>query len=188
MRITFFLKCSCQCRIKLDYNQLLRGQAMKMKSIILLISSLIVLVSCSKNESVQRSIDSIYIYHCSESSIPFAKYKIDFTNKEFTILVRGGFINMTDEVKEDSPIVKTLDADSINTFLSVAGKNGFEDWEESYVNYNVDDGHEWNITISFSDGTEKEIKGSNAYPKTWNEMYVAFETLTSENILHWKSE
>lgn len=147
----------------------------------------IVFVSCSKSKPVQTSIDNIYIYHSMEGS-KFEEYKIDFKNKEFTILVRNGFINMVNEVKRDSPIVKPLDMDSIDDFLSTAQESGFENWEKSYNNYNVDDGHQWGITISFSDGTEKEIKGSNAYPETWNEMYVAFETLTGENILHWQSD
>ena len=157
---------------------------------------ILILTSCSNTDILPTSntdithgsITKIYIYHCSESSIPFEEYEIDFSQKKFTILVRGGFIGMTNEVKKDNPTIKILEDESINAFLLTAQEKGFTEWEKFYDNDVVDGGHQWGILVSFSDGTEKEIRGSNAYPETWNEICDAFQNLTGENILFTKSD
>lgn len=139
--------------------------------------------SSNSNDSVSKAISSIHVYHCAGSSIPFEEYEIDLKNKKTTILVRGGFIGRTDKVKEGSPVIKNISDDSIKEFLNAARENGFENWEEEYMDTSIKDGHQWGITISFSNGIKKEIKGSNEYPYTWNKMLAAFKNLTGENIL-----
>lgn len=142
-----------------------------------------VVPSATNADATEKNISSIYVYHCSSSSVPFEEYKIDLHNKEFTILIREGFTDRTDEVKSDSPVIKVLSDNAMEEFIDAAMENGFCDWENEYDNLNIDDGHQWGITLDFSDGTKKEMTGSNAYPDTWNEMLTAFVNLTGENVL-----
>jgi len=161
---------------------------LKKISILLLLFSLLILASCSKNIT-NTNIKNIYVYHCLESSIPFEEYDIDFQSRKFTIIQREGFIDRPDEVKKDSPVKKSLSVNSIEEFINAVEKYGFLDWENEYENIRgLRDGHQWGIDITFIDGTKKEIKGSNNYPDTWNEMLIAFENLTGENVLYTKSD
>ena len=165
---------------------------MKKISILFLVITLLLLGSCSMNRSndKNRSISEIYVYHYSETADPFEEYKIDFVNKEFTILAREKVFAGAQghAVKRDSPVVKKLSDDMIEDFLKAAKKNKFADWEEHYADPDIMDGHQWRIDITFSDGTVKEISGSNAYPKTWDAMYRAFERLTGEKVLFVKTK
>ena len=147
----------------------------------------LLLISCS-TEPVERDISNIYIYHCGGGSRPYEEYKIDFKNNKFTILYRGGYTGRIDEVKKDSPVVKSLSDSSIDEFFEAKKEYGFDNWENEYINNAFEDGHEWGIVIDYSDGNKKEIKGSNAYPETWDEMFVAFENLTGENVLRVKAD
>ena len=158
-----------------------------MKKLIIFLSFIFIFSSCS-DKNTQKNISRLYIYHCSESSVPFEEYEIDFFQREFTILVRGGFIGMTNEVTKDNPVIKSLSEEDINEFLSHAEEKGVTNWKKEYNNIAVEDGHQWGIVIAFTDGSKKEIKGSNAYPETWDAMNDAFEALTGENILHVRSD
>jgi hypothetical protein len=42
-------------------------------------------------------------------------------------------------------------------------------WNKSYSNPDIEDGEEWEIKISLSNGKQIYISGVNAYPKEWNE-------------------
>jgi hypothetical protein len=47
----------------------------------------------------------------------------------------------------------------------------------------MDGGHQWRITITFNNGIEKDIQGSNQYPITWNEMNLSLKNLTGIHII-----
>jgi hypothetical protein len=81
-----------------------------------------------------------------------------------------------------------LDDEKIAVFVRQSARHGFTAWKELYDNKYVYDGDQWGIRILFADGTEKTIRGSNAYPKTWNDLYADFEDLTGENVLLFKSD
>ena len=145
--------------------------------------------SCQK--TVQKPVDAIYVYHEGFGQ-RFPEYKIDLKNKEFwefTSDVGANYIARDPSSKNEGfTLICNLEDDNIETFIQDSSRYGFTTWNESYTNDSVVDGHQWGITILFSDSTKKEITGSNKYPKTWNDMYDAFENLTGEDILLSKGE
>jgi hypothetical protein len=56
-------------------------------------------------------------------------------------------------------------------------------WERSYDDIWLADGHRWYISITYLDGFEQVISGSNDYPETYDKMNSAFAALTGENVL-----
>ena len=122
----------------------------------------------------------------------FYEYKIDLKNKqlwEYTARTAVGPYIPRDESAENEgyTFVRDLEDGNIRAFLNSAARYGFAGWDTSYNNLNTYDGYQWGITITFSDGSEKEMSGSNAYPDAWDKMRGAFENLTGENILRFES-
>ena len=58
------------------------------------------------------------------------------------------------------------------SYQKAFGAAGILDWENSYVNRMIKDGHQWNLKMIFKNGKEKEIFGSNAYPEDWNTLML----------------
>jgi len=77
-----------------------------------------------------------------------------------------------------------LGVSEIEAFRVAAQQHGFAGWEESYVDENIADGHQWSIEIEWADYTQKRITGSNAYPATWEAMAWALESLTGIDVLN----
>ncbi len=159
---------------------------------------LICFTSCQKNDQTsigvdtdQKTIDAIYIYHEAFGQ-RYPEYKIDLINKKFWEFTSDGYENFTardsSSDNEGFTFVCNLEDDKIETFILDSSRYGFTNWEKSYKNNNIVDGHQWGITIMFSDSKKKEIIGSNKYPETWNDMYEAFENLTDKNVLLFKGE
>lgn len=140
--------------------------------------------SCQNNS--QKPIDVIYVYH-SAFGQRYPEYKIDLKNKQYWKFTSDGYENYVnrDSLAENEgfTFICSLDNDNIEAFIDDCLRYGFTEWKNSYNNDEVLDGHQWGITIIFSDLTRKEIKGSNKYPKTWDEMYDAFKNLTGDSIL-----
>ena len=140
--------------------------------------------SCQKND--QKPIDIVYVYHEGFGQ-RFPEYKIDLKNKKFWEFTSEGYENYTardsSSENEGFTFVCNLEDDKIETFIQDSSKYGFTNWNESYKDYSIVDGHQWGITIMFSDSTKKEIMGSNEYPETWNDLNDAFETLTGKLLL-----
>lgn len=170
----------------------------KIITVILLIILCFCNISCPKTyhtpkgvKTYQKPIDVIYIYHESFGQ-RYPEYKIDLKNKQFWEFTSEGYENFiardSSAENEGFTFVCSLDEDKIEGFILKSSRYGFTSWENTYKNDNIVDGHQWGITIFFSDSTKKEIIGSNKYPITWNEMYDTFENLTDKNILLLKAE
>ncbi|MDR1563368.1 MAG: hypothetical protein LBS74_00200 [Oscillospiraceae bacterium] len=146
--------------------------------------------SRDKYGTYQKEIDIIYVAH-SGFGQTLREHKIDLQNKqyfEYTAEIGEGYVPRDASAENEGfTFLSNLEEDKIAAFIRSSARYGFTNWKEAYNNYNVDDGDQWEIKILFADGTQKTITGSNAYPKTWNNMYKAFEDLTGENILLLKS-
>jgi hypothetical protein len=142
-------------------------------------------------KTYQKPIDVIYIYHEAFGQ-RYPEYKIDLKNKQFWEFTSDGYDNFitrdSSAENEGFTFVCSLNEEKIETFILKSSRYGFTKWKNTYKNKNILDGHQWGITILFSDSTKKEIIGSNKYPETWNEMYDTFESLTGKNILLLKDE
>jgi hypothetical protein len=142
-------------------------------------------------KTYQKPIDVIYIYHEGFGQ-RYPEYKIDLKNRKFWEFTSDGYENFiardSSAENEGFTFVCSLDDDKIETFILDSSRYGFTKWKKSYKNNKILDGHQWGITIMFSDSTKKEIIGSNKYPKTWNDMYDTFENLTGKKVLLYKDE
>jgi len=139
-----------------------------------------------KGETYQKDIDEIHIHH-SESGQRVPEFKIDLKNKKFwkyTSELGPNYVerNVSSD-NEGYNFVCDLNDEIIADFLRKSARYGLTLWEESYVNENVEDGHQWGITVLFSDSTTFNVYGSNKYPEPWDEMRDAFIILTGEDIL-----
>jgi hypothetical protein len=152
----------------------------------IVILSIIISVFFLIYQNSQKPIDTVYVYH-SSFGIRYPEYKLDLKNKEcwmYTLPDSGDMIERDAESKNEGFNSKiALDSEKIQAFLLISKKNGFTHWRENYDNPSVMDGHQWGMTIIFSDSAEKHISGSNKYPWTWTQMYDAFEELTGEKVL-----
>jgi len=161
------------------------------RNIILIVVPFLFLISCENEDaSKMNKVGQIYIYH-SSFGMRNMEYNIDFIGKKFYKYIR----NIDNTTERDSSLqndgyddVIDLSDKKIQRFLKKANKYGFLDWKEEYVDDQISDGHQWGIIISFTDGRKHEIKGSNKYPSTWDEMYSEFETLTGTNLLLLRSD
>lgn len=117
---------------------------------------------------------------------------IDIKNKqfwEFTSSYEENFTERNPSLKNEGfTFVRSLDEDNIEAFILDSSRYGFTDWKGVYKDDHIFDGHQWGITIIFSDATRKEVNGSNKYPETWNEMYDVFINLTGQDILLQKDD
>jgi hypothetical protein len=150
---------------------------------------IIILSGCQK--TYQKPIDDIYIYH-SEFGQRFLEYKVDLRNKsfwEFNAQAGSNFlVRDSSASNEGYTFVCNLTDEKISAFNRESARYGFTWWNDNYENNYVMDGHQWGITITFSDSTIKTISGSNRYPKTWDKMYDVFEDLAGENLFLLKSD
>jgi len=151
-----------------------------------LLALCILFATCSNAQKEKKAtMDIIYVCHYHIFK-PYIEYKIDLKNKIFwaySVAKSGNPRNEADK-NEGYDFVGYLDNDKIITFLSDAAQNRFDEWEKEYINPDIDGGRMWSIAITFDDGTIKTIQGSNQYPKSWNEMNLAFKHLTGkDNIL-----
>lgn len=77
----------------------------------------------------------------------------------------------------------SLDGEAIEDFLQSQAVAAMLEWGPIYYNLSAFDGHQWGIVLTFSDGTTRELVGSNAYPESWDLLYDALIKLTGKNIL-----
>jgi len=49
-----------------------------------------------------------------------------------------------------------------------------ENWKKEYIDYDVLDGTEWKLIITYSDEKPVEYRGSNAYPSKWDNLVSIF--------------
>lgn len=75
-----------------------------------------------------------------------------------------------------------LDPEALEEFQASSALQDALTWSSIYIG-NAADGHQWRIVFTFSDGTTRELIGSNAYPESWDLLYDALIKLTGKNIL-----
>ena len=141
------------------------------------------LVGCEKADD--RVIDEIYIHQFAyDGGSKTTIYKLDLQNKEFLKHEVEMFTSFTGPLQEvDYILVRELKDDGIEKFRADAQKNSFTKWEEHYE-IDADDGSGWEMIVVFSNGDIMKSTGSNAYPKTWDNMKDAFKDLVGEDILY----
>jgi len=142
---------------------------------------------CSKSN--QKDIDEIYIYH-SAFEQKNLEYKIDFANRSFWKYTSyfNNYVQRDESLENEGFIFASdLDVEKVEQFMRDSAQYGLTLWESSYVNYNVLDGHQWGMIITYADTTQSSVSGSNEYPETWDKMLKAFEDLTGENVLIYDS-
>ncbi len=139
-----------------------------------------------KSEVETMEIDDLYICHYHIFR-PCIEYKLDFVNQTFWSYngLNGTKFAQRDHslANEGFGFVKDLDGKAIEDFWAQAEKLGLNEWGESYIDSEMEGGHQWSMTITYSDGSRKQISGSNQYPENWAEMNAALESLTGESLL-----
>ena len=50
-------------------------------------------------------------------------------------------------------------------------------WKEEYLNKNVLDGIQWKLSVTYGDGSKKQVYGSNSFPKGYNRLKKLFEEI-----------
>ena len=96
-----------------------------------------------------------------------SNYVIDFKTNTYTAVYSDSDSeeneeytgHFSDEVKEN--------------FVRLANKYCFFNWEESYVNLNVEDGGYTEFLVIYTDGSQHRTGCSNAYPDTYESMWGA---------------
>ena len=171
------------------------------KERLLIITVAILLTVCmtgcnSSNESLdvhdetideQRDLSVIYISHYRFGWCE-VEYKVDLTNKQlwrYELQEYDSSRNIRrEEMSENEGFtyICGLEDSMLDSFILKSKECKFFQWEGRYANESLD-GHQWEITLVFSDGIEQESSGSNEYPMFWNEMYTAFLELTGEKVL-----
>ena len=153
-------------------------------------------VACNRGDKEVKAeevvgIDEIYVYH-SAFGQRFPEFRIDLRKKEFweyTTDCCDKYVERDETAKDDGfTFVSNLDEEKIEKFLVDCSEVKFDRWEEEYINKSVCDGHQWGMTIKFSDARKLEIRGSNMYPSTWDNMLTAFKELTGKDILIFSSD
>ncbi|GAB6174529.1 hypothetical protein JCM15765_40070 [Paradesulfitobacterium aromaticivorans] len=56
------------------------------------------------------------------------------------------------------------------------------DWKQRYVDKNILDGTQWELTIEFEKGNKLRKYGSNGYPPHWKKMLAVFKKYGFETI------
>lgn len=161
--------------------------------VLLLLVLCVAFSSCQKTyltpkgaKTYQKPIDVIYVYQ-SGFGQKFPEYKIDLKNKQFWGFSSKGYENYVprDSAAKDEGFtyICDLSEDNIEGFILDSSRYGFTNWKTSYDNQNILDGLQWGVHVYFSDGTQKQIDGSNAFPETWKKMCNAFKSLTGTEVL-----
>lgn len=139
-----------------------------------------------------QSISAVHVSHHALGRT-LAEYKVDLTRMsvwEWKLDDQGSWQRDADARFEGYAFAGWLRPSRIRAFRNAAEQAGFTGWEDRYdINDGLDDGmifydgHQWSVTITFGDGTQKTTYGSNAYPATWGDMAQALTALTGKHIL-----
>ena len=135
-------------------------------------------------KNYQKDIDVIYFSHWAifRAEDDTTAYKVDLKNNTFSMIDSGAEYSQakwgTEEGDADFKLVCMLEDDAIDSFFRESARFGFTLWKQSYTDKSVLDGSHWYIKICFSDGTTREMSGTNKFPDTWNDMMGAFNKLT----------
>ena len=108
------------------------------------------------------------------------EYTLDFAAHTATKWTSGYFqgANAPDQVE-----TVELDPGAVAVFQQSQGMDALLGWSGMYIDPNVMDGHQWAMTLAFSDGTQRDLAGSNSYPQGWDELYGDLLALTGWPVL-----
>ncbi|MDR1674633.1 MAG: sigma-70 family RNA polymerase sigma factor [Oscillospiraceae bacterium] len=134
-----------------------------------------------------KNIANIYVCHMAMQLI-YLEYLVDLENgRHWRFSPSDRTPYNPDAVRDKNAanggydLVCDLTEDKIAAFCAEADSFGFTSWNASYIDPSIADGHSWDVTITFLDGSVKNISGSNKYPDTWEDMGGAFWRLTGVN-------
>ncbi len=129
----------------------------------------------------QKDIDKIYMYN-SAFGVKTSENIYDFKTKEYWNFTSSDFEERDSSLENEGyALVCTLTDERIEQFLTNSARYGFTLWDESYIDDSILDGDQWGIVITFADGSEKNINGSNKYPITYSMMMKNFRYLEGED-------
>lgn len=111
-----------------------------------------------------------------------SKYTLDLSENSLTAWYSGYF-----QDADDREETVALTGEAVEAFRQSPAAESLLGWGEVYYNMNVMDGHQWGMTLTFSDGETREIHGSNAYPEGWDLVYDALLALTGQNVMDVRS-
>lgn len=148
-------------------------------------------VENNSSKSPQKAITKIYVYHSGFGQTT-PEYLFDFKNKkvwEYYSDIAGNYKPRDVKAKNNGYTQsEKLSDEKIKVFLEQCDSHGINDWKSSYINDRVGDGHQWGLTITYDDKSEKQIMGSNAYPSTWDLIKTDFQNLVGFDVLIYSSD
>lgn len=121
-----------------------------------------------------KYLDIKYFYFSSGSVFlrMFNIYEIDFFNKKFIYTKQ----NKTN--KEEKIFI--LDDETISLLKQKIYDLNYFDYNDNYVNIKIKDGHQWNLTIRYSN-KEKIVHGDNKYPDNYDDLINIINLLKEKN-------
>lgn len=128
-------------------------------------------------ERKPEELTQVTVQHRSFGQVE-VQYTIDLENGSLDIQYPATFGR-----EEETQTSASLDPAAVDAFRASPAVESLLGWGEVYYNTNVMDGHQWTVTLTFSDGTSRDVSGSNAYPEGWDLMYYAMLELTGRNIM-----
>jgi len=147
---------------------------------------LMMLVSLAFPPQAQADGDIAEITLSFGGSAIICDYKVDLARRNFWVYEKTPPLEPRDEeaLFNGYSFAGRLSKSKIAAFLEAAAEYGFEDWDGEYGEIPHWIGQNpWYVTIIFADGTTKTSTGLFGRPEGWDEMKVAFKTLTGMDIL-----
>ena len=135
-----------------------------------------------------KKIQTIYIWH-STMAICSPEYKVDLENgllweyHSSPFDPEGYQPRFAGGENEGFTTSSAFTPEKAAAFQENCARHGFGRWKEEYSNPRIMDGHHWGVTIQFADGTQRDTRGSNAYPPGWDELREDFRELTGKDLL-----
>jgi len=102
------------------------------------------------------------------------KYSIDFVNMKLSLKAWG--IRLAKSFAN-----KKIEKQNYNKFLKEIKKVNFEEWAEDYGlcgNWIMTDGEDWNVELTFLDGSKAKFEGYMSYPRDWEIFLGAINCLS----------
>lgn len=124
-----------------------------------------------------KELTGLEVWHGSFGQIE-VQYTLDLEAPSLSVWYPDTF-GREEETQESFP----LSPAAAETFRQSPGLEKLLGWGPVYYNMGVFDGHQWGVSLTFSDGTTREIAGSNAYPEGWDLVYDALLELTGKNVM-----
>jgi hypothetical protein len=149
-----------------------------------LVLVIFVLAAClaSKPQNEIRTID----YRSDGLGATF-EYRVNMADNSYWTWVYAVLVDETEERPRDTAadndgfrFVRNFSEAEAQTFLTTIEEEQLLQWEGSYYNPDVVCGEYWKITITFNDGTAKNISGGDNYPASYDKVINAIRALSGK--------